>query len=436
MGWFIDRFRKKEGVSPEIDNEKEEIVPNSGGMRVDSPGGTALKVTHADTPSVNLKVDTGNAALKVQTSSEPVEDAKLKALITKAEKGEVATQSKLGLMYLSGLNVERSYLDAYHWLKKAAENNDREAQYFLGTMYEEGKRIGISYEQAKYWYEKSAKQKYGLAIQRLRGMKRERPELFGLPSRTESAPKKEEIEPVKAAIGLRIREGFSPEKTAYVRETLEKAEHGNTQCQTLMGLMFLEGSFVEQSYSDALDWLLKAAKKNDREAQYYIGTMYEHGKGVMGSESTARTWYERSAKQGYNLARMRLEKITGMPSESTKNSNGSEVGLRIKPGVSANNADYVMTTKQNADRGDVQSMKLLGMMYLEGTFMEQSYPDALHWLEESAIKGDREAMYYLGTMYENGKGVKASVSDARIWYEASAKKGNNLAKIRLSKLRP
>ena len=190
MGWFVDRFRKKEGVSPEIDNEKEEIVPNSGGMRADSPGGTALKVAPADTPSVNLKVDTGNAALKVQTSPEPVGDAQLKIppenntgfkLTSKGRPEETSSkkataheQMLLGLKYLNGIIADHNFSKADHWITLAAINGDSDAQYYLGTMYENNKGRPRSRYNACQWYEKAAEQGNDKAAKALERLKKDR----------------------------------------------------------------------------------------------------------------------------------------------------------------------------------------------------------------------------------------------------------------------
>ncbi len=60
------------------------------------------------------------------------------ALSRKAEAGNAAAQTYLGLSYFTGVDAPQDLAKAEWWLHKAANQNDIDAEYFLGTMYING----------------------------------------------------------------------------------------------------------------------------------------------------------------------------------------------------------------------------------------------------------------------------------------------------------
>ena len=93
---------------------------------------------------------------------------------------------------------------------------------------------------------------------------------------------------------------------AYV-EFSKLAKQGDTDAQTMLGEMYLDGIGVKQDTKKAYSWISKAAKSGDKEAQYLLGFMYENGIEVKADISKAVAWYEKAANKGdimamYNLA--------------------------------------------------------------------------------------------------------------------------------------
>jgi len=62
----------------------------------------------------------------------------------------------------------------------------------------------------------------------------------------------------------------------------------------------------------------------------------------------------------------------------------------------------------------------LGMMYLNGQGVEQSYEDASTWFRKAAEHGIPQAQYKLATLYFNGQGVPRDFEYAYAWYSAGA----------------
>ena len=86
-------------------------------------------------------------------------------------------------------------------------------------------------------------------------------------------------------------------KTA-LKDLLPLAKNGNPIAQFDLGLMYAQGSGVEQDNKKALGWYLKAANQGYVYAQFNLGLMYSEGKGGAGSLKKAMSWYSKAAQQG------------------------------------------------------------------------------------------------------------------------------------------
>jgi len=77
-----------------------------------------------------------------------------------------------------------------------------------------------------------------------------------------------------------------------------------------------------------------------------------------------------------------------------------------------------------AEKGDVDAMRNLGVMYLEGRGVPQDYKLAVEWFRKAAEKGEAIAMINLGAMYAEGRGVPQDDKLAVEWFRKAAEKGN------------
>ena len=60
-----------------------------------------------------------------------------------AEQGNADAQSMVGYCYFCGIGVEKNLVEAYKWFRKAAEQGHAVAQHNLGFYYEEGKAVDL-----------------------------------------------------------------------------------------------------------------------------------------------------------------------------------------------------------------------------------------------------------------------------------------------------
>ena len=77
-----------------------------------------------------------------------------------------------------------------------------------------------------------------------------------------------------------------------------------------------------------------------------------------------------------------------------------------------------------AEQGDARAQFHLGVMYGDGTGVNQDHQEAVKWYSFAAEQGDAKAQFNLGIMYEDGTGVNQDYQEAVKWYSLSAEQGD------------
>lgn len=88
-------------------------------------------------------------------------------------------------------------------------------------------------------------------------------------------------------------------QTAYntMRSLGETADHA--YAQYYVGMMYLNGQGVTQSYEDAATWFRKAAEHGISQAQHKLATLYSSGQGLPRDYEYAYAWYAAAAAQNH-----------------------------------------------------------------------------------------------------------------------------------------
>ena len=89
--------------------------------------------------------------------------------------------------------------------------------------------------------------------------------------------------------------------------------------------------------------------------------------------------------------------------------------------------DYVGAAKEwrpLAEEGDANAQFNLGLLYLDGHGVPQSYAEATTWFRRAAEQDYTQAQHNLGAMYGTGQGVKRDYVQAYKWLNICAAKGN------------
>ena len=154
-------------------------------------------------------------------------------------------------------------------------------------------------------------------------------------------------------------------------ETKKKADAGDAKAQNILGLMYYEGQFVSQDYTEALKWLNLAAQQGDAEAQFYIGVMYDTGKGVYRDYAEAVKWFRLAAQQGHRSAQFHLGVIyksgQGVPQDNVRAHlwfnlsavSGYALAIKLRDEVAAKMTNTEIAEAQKMAK-DCQANKFIG----------------------------------------------------------------------------
>src|ERR1700677_3188354 len=80
------------------------------------------------------------------------------------------------------------------------------------------------------------------------------------------------------------------------------ADLGNSQADSDIGALYLEGNGVTQDKQAAMKWFKKGAAKGNAIAESNIAKMYLSGNGVPQDYHQAMKWFKRSAAKGHASA--------------------------------------------------------------------------------------------------------------------------------------
>jgi len=77
-----------------------------------------------------------------------------------------------------------------------------------------------------------------------------------------------------------------------------------------------------------------------------------------------------------------------------------------------------------AKAGNIQAMRALAQVFLQGREAPQDIPQALKWLTKAADAGDLDSMNTLGILYVNGRFAPRDPATAIKYFRAAADKGD------------
>lgn len=170
-----------------------------------------------------------------------------------------------------------------------------------------------------------------------------------------------------------------------VKAILQKAEAGDIQSQTWIGMMYYEGAGVPKNLEEAARWIKKSAESGSIEAQYMLSKMYENGEGLPKSVADESKWLLKAAESGHAKAQC-------------------EYGIRIgfywlrkrDPG---RNAESVKWLRKSADQGYAPALVALANCFYFGDRVAESNEEAEKFYRKAADQDYKEAKVALGKMF-------------------------------------
>lgn len=205
-------------------------------------------------------------------------DLALRHAVGRAEQGDAAAQTLLGLLYESGLSVEPDLTRAAQWFEIAAHQGDPEAQYLFGLMLLEGRGVAADKSRAATWFDRAAAQGHGTA---------------------------------QYNAGVLLLQGevrrYDPMRAVELFQ--KSADQDVADAQYALGVSYLQGSGVLASDIEAAKWLQKAAENQHLDAQVEFAILRFQGRGIAANEREAAAWFSRAANRGNAIAMNRLARL-------------------------------------------------------------------------------------------------------------------------------
>ena len=248
--------------------------------------------------------------------------------------------------------VEKDYINALEWYRKAADQNDSTAQNSVGLCYYIGIGVKQNYVEAVKWYRKAANQQNSAAQNNL---------------------------------GWCYQEGLGLEKDCNeaVKWYRRAAENGNSVAQDNLGDSYYIGRGDRQNYKEAAKWYRMAAEQGNRTAQNSLGNCYYYGNGVEQNYIEAVRWYRQAAEQGLCNAQNNLANCYF---------NGK--------GIIQDYVEAVKWYRMAAEQGYSNAQNNLGYCYYNGKGVIRDYAESIKWYRKAASRGSESAKRMLERLGE------------------------------------
>lgn len=301
-----------------------------------------------------------------------------------AEQYHPLAMRELGVMYSGGVvgvkGIKNDEL-AFEWLQKAAEEGVMPAYDLLASYYEKGVVVEKDHNRAIEYYSVAAVSGSGLAREKLRRF----PSMQDYMKKSDEIKKRADQGDAYAAYALGCfaeSEENDELSEKYFKQAVdiwkEKADSGNLEAQTLLGMCYNDGKGVEENCTMAYNLFTQAESGGYAFATYCIAQMYNYGEAVKYSPKTANEYYIKAAEKGV-----------------------------------------------------VEAMMYLGRNYDDGCGIKKDYKKAQYWLERAANEGEETCAHRcLAHMYDT---VLNDPEKAREWRIKAAEQGDRTAQVWLAR---
>ena len=323
-----------------------------------------------------------------------------------ASKGDSEDFYHLGIMFETGVGVEKSGKQARLWYQKAAEDGHRDAMVALGQM-----QIGTAPNQAANWFIKAAElgqpdAQFAIAESLSDGIGINKDGVESLYWYALAA--KQGHCQSQYALSRLLQE---PRDEITKTLVLSAAHGGVASAQFDMGERSAGGIGFPQDWYQACQWYQLAAEQEIADAQCALASCYAQGRGIKKDLSKSFLWYEKAAAQGNARAQWNLGELYA-------------VGV---PGVQPDAKQAMLMCKRAANAGFAPAQATLGTLFAKTGKQSR----AVEWWTLAAEQGDFEAQFNLASAYISGQGVEKNEAKAFDLLMTSAKMGGAAAQARI-----
>lgn len=295
-----------------------------------------------------------------------------------AARGSVRGTAMVGRMYYEGKGVPVSYVEAFKWLKNAADS-DPEALSLLGSMYYEGKGVPRNYAEAYRCFRKV-----------IAGKPLDSTALY--------------------ALGCMYLDGNGVRQdAAAARACFEKIADHSADAMFMLGMTAPDRQQAEQ-------WFQRAYERGSGKAAFQLGRLHEQD-----SRKKAEQYYRVALENGVEDAKQTLAALYSMHPQTLTPKQYREAVLWLQPLAEKGNVKAQMCLadlhmKNNpaealkylgkaAEAGNAEALYRLGMVYWEGRITARSYGAAFRCFKRAHERGNADASFMLARHYLEGKGT-------------------------------
>jgi hypothetical protein len=217
------------------------------------------------------------------------------------------------------------------------------------------------------------------------------------------------------------------EATDSIRQIYARAQAGNPADQNEVGGWYYRGRHVPQNFQTAAQYWAKAAQSGNALAIGNLALCYQTGNGVNAPDSLrAAGLYLRSIREGNNA-------LFDVQKRAAREGNVFSAAL-----VAQCYADGIGTAKNldsaieyytiAAEKGSVLSQRRLGL----ALFNRRQNERAFEWFERAADAGDVNSVFMVGRMYLQGRGTARNASRGVDFLLRAAREGHANAMLMLA----
>jgi TPR repeat protein len=382
-----------------------------------------------------------------QAQSNKTEAVSLKHKVTKhitnnANKGNRDDQYLIAMMNLNGRGIPINKNKAMYWLNKSATQGNADAQYELGKILSLDNK---SWQKGKHWLTQAALRGHiqaGYALAALLSNKGDQAKNSQTSWRWLYHGLRNNDAKTYYNLAISLHQGLLglPKDDSHFAPWLRQA--------AVFGITFAQNDFAAYQLSssnkakNSIQWLTKAAQKNDIKAQFNLGLVYARGLGVTPNDNKAIHWLSQAKENNNAKAEMMLgvyyalgrgagrdEKQAAYWYEAAANDGEPDAAYNLAllymngQGVEQDYSKSAYYLKQLAEQGDTNAQNLYASLFLDGKGVKFSPPKAAFWFKRAASSGHIQAMFNLATLYRGGSGIVQNDKKAVYWYKKAAEKG-------------
>jgi TPR repeat protein len=224
------------------------------------------------------QIQAANKKARQQKATIGVEQLDTDTVLFRAQRGDSAAQTRVGLMFGTGNGLPHDDAKAFKWFERAAAKGFAEAQYYAGLAYELGRGTSRDRAKARFWYQKAA--------------------LIGNDS-------------AQCNLGLLHLRGLTGAEDWVTAAYwfLKSASQRNKEARANLEWIMRHSTLAPKGSSVTVERYREAGNKGDADAAFLLGWCYEKGFVVPPMPADAARWYELAETMGHLYAWEPLKRI-------------------------------------------------------------------------------------------------------------------------------